>query len=400
MLAVVGNMLAVAYWLRVFKGRHTSLTVVATFVATAICEAITCAMAFLPHTVVCAIAAVAALMQIPLMRVPPNRMDAARPVERQAAAPEYLKVAGRMADDPGFLLSNLAAAMVVSVAASLLWGFPYGTPHVLSPLQRVIGAVFSIVVLLEVARRVAGRRQGLNPVTTWMAMQALGLGSLVLYSLAPDSPAYGMALLLAFNDVAQAYIWCIVVSFMGHGRFDAYCYGIGGMAAFLVPGSFARAGALALSLDNPVFAGFHFPGDMLAAAVLGALVILPAQIVLLNISKAQRSEDVRMGNVVAGLTKALGLGDASRKPTDMRRAFLDEAVAHMKDTFMLSAREADVLSLYALGFTQDKIAKELHISASTAHTHISHIYAKTDMHSRQEIIDYLDSCATPSGLNR
>ncbi len=58
--------------------------------------------------------------------------------------------------------------------------------------------------------------------------------------------------------------------------------------------------------------------------------------------------------------------------------------------FLLSEREVEVLSLYALGWTQKRVAEELFISPGTAHAHIKRIYAKTDLHSRQEILDYME----------
>ena len=53
-------------------------------------------------------------------------------------------------------------------------------------------------------------------------------------------------------------------------------------------------------------------------------------------------------------------------------------------------REVEVLSLYALGWTQKRVAEELFISPGTAHAHIKRIYAKTGLHSRQEILDYME----------
>ena len=61
--------------------------------------------------------------------------------------------------------------------------------------------------------------------------------------------------------------------------------------------------------------------------------------------------------------------------------------------FLLSDREIEVLALYASGITQKRVAESLHISQTTAHTHITRIYAKTGLHSRQEIIDYLQKYA-------
>ncbi len=63
------------------------------------------------------------------------------------------------------------------------------------------------------------------------------------------------------------------------------------------------------------------------------------------------------------------------------------------EQFLLSDREVEVLSLYALGWTQKRVAEELFISPGTAHAHIKRIYAKTDLHSRQEILDYMERYA-------
>lgn len=40
--------------------------------------------------------------------------------------------------------------------------------------------------------------------------------------------------------------------------------------------------------------------------------------------------------------------------------------------------------------TQGRIADELHVSQSTVYTHIVHIYTKTGLHSRQELMDLMD----------
>ena len=47
--------------------------------------------------------------------------------------------------------------------------------------------------------------------------------------------------------------------------------------------------------------------------------------------------------------------------------------------------------LYALGYTQKRVAEELFITPATAHSHIKRIYSKCGMHSRQEILEYLNS---------
>lgn len=54
--------------------------------------------------------------------------------------------------------------------------------------------------------------------------------------------------------------------------------------------------------------------------------------------------------------------------------------------FNLTAREAEVLVLLAQGADAAAVAGQLVVSLSTANTHIRHIYAKMDIHSRQELL--------------
>lgn len=75
---------------------------------------------------------------------------------------------------------------------------------------------------------------------------------------------------------------------------------------------------------------------------------------------------------------------------DTRLQAMQGSIGELGRQFLLSPREMEVLTLYALGYTQKRVANELFITESTAHAHIKHIYEKTGMHSRQEIIDYLE----------
>lgn len=117
------------------------------------------------------------------------------------------------------------------------------------------------------------------------------------------------------------------------------------------------------SPDNPVMAGRAAGGT--ADAELSAVGVAPA-------SMAAEAEAIS--------STMATLSDSMRKN-----------VRHMGEQFLLSDREMDVLTLYALGHTQKKVAEELCITPSTAHTHIKRIYGKCGMHSRQEILEYLEA---------
>lgn len=65
----------------------------------------------------------------------------------------------------------------------------------------------------------------------------------------------------------------------------------------------------------------------------------------------------------------------------------------------LTRREEEVLSLLAQGKSVPKIERELYISNGTAKSHVRHIYAKLDIHSRDELVSLvgMDDPATFSG---
>jgi DNA-binding NarL/FixJ family response regulator len=57
-----------------------------------------------------------------------------------------------------------------------------------------------------------------------------------------------------------------------------------------------------------------------------------------------------------------------------------------RTTFQLSKREAEVLNLIGLGFTNKKIAEVLYISEHTAKDHIKNIMKKLGAGSRGEVV--------------
>lgn len=61
------------------------------------------------------------------------------------------------------------------------------------------------------------------------------------------------------------------------------------------------------------------------------------------------------------------------------------------DQYGLSAREGEVMTLFAKGHTLANIQEELHLSKSTVSTHRQHIYQKMGIHSIQELIAIVDS---------
>ncbi len=72
------------------------------------------------------------------------------------------------------------------------------------------------------------------------------------------------------------------------------------------------------------------------------------------------------------------------------RTSMQEAVALIATEFNISPREAEVLRLLATGRGSDFIATDLQLSRNTVRTHTHNIYLKLDVHSREELISFVE----------
>ena len=62
----------------------------------------------------------------------------------------------------------------------------------------------------------------------------------------------------------------------------------------------------------------------------------------------------------------------------------------LSERYLLTDRQYDVLLLISQGRNAEYVASTLSISVSTVQTHIRHIYQKTGVHTRQELIDLIE----------
>jgi DNA-binding CsgD family transcriptional regulator len=69
----------------------------------------------------------------------------------------------------------------------------------------------------------------------------------------------------------------------------------------------------------------------------------------------------------------------------------ERLVAWMADDRNLTQREIEVALLIATGRSKAVIAKKLFVSENTVRTHAKNAYAKLGVHSKQQLMDVLES---------
>lgn len=72
-------------------------------------------------------------------------------------------------------------------------------------------------------------------------------------------------------------------------------------------------------------------------------------------------------------------------------ASYEESLARLQERYRLSDREMEVVDLVARGLTVPRIASDLFISENTVRTHKKRIYAKLNVHKKQELTELLSS---------
>ena len=180
------------------------------------------------------------------------------------------------------------------------------------------------------------------------------------------------------------FTWYAVVAFVSYGWRDPYYYAIACWLVWLGSRAIAR---IVLLEAYPLTTN-----DLLTGMIMAALLLVSAQSVFVQFiyiaKRENEDEHDKITSRQSALVKLMGL-DSNESLSGMRQATMQHNAEEMGKQFLLSDREVEVLALYALGFTQKRVAEELYISQGTAHAHIKRIYAKTGLHSRQEILDYM-----------
>lgn len=245
----------------------------------------------------------------------------------------------------------------------------------------------------------------------WIAMQSLCALSLLVYALFPSHLEYGAVLTTTLNALLVGFMWYVIIAFESSGWRDSFYYAFAGWLVVWGCRAASRTiliSAIPLQLDSLVI-----------NTAIGCVLVLSVQVIFAQFIRTTNLENRNLAKSFEALhqtdaalleqtreklrelqhqeqpahnstlIKIMGL-DGNESFADIRYASMEHNARELGKQFLLSDREIEVVTLYALGFTQKRVAEELFISQGTAHAHIKRIYQKTGLHSRQELLDYME----------
>lgn len=313
-------------------------------------------------------------------------------------APEGRALLGSMLTNPRFLATSVLGLFAIILVSGFLCGFPDDVYRPLGFWGNAVLFLITAAISLGVIASTARHRDKVMMVGIWIILELLAGITLVLYTGLHENLVAGAVVSEALNNVMMAAVWYFTVLLMGSGWRDPLYYGCASWVIWFGAHDLGRF----LLFVLPVGGDSHFTGS-----VISLLLLISTQIVLVKLLGVERSLGERLSrdaeegavggeDAVPGveapnvLERFLGLDDVG-VAGDGRANSIHEQACRMGKQFLLSDRETEVLTLYAMGHTQKRVAEELYISPTTAHTHITRIYSKTNLHSRQELLDFMSS---------
>ncbi|WP_241156478.1 MULTISPECIES: LuxR C-terminal-related transcriptional regulator [unclassified Adlercreutzia] len=384
---------AIFYWLRRARGTSTTAAAVLVFSALIASEVELYLVTFVPIWLGNFIAAALACLQYPCM-VWARKQVQPRDIDAPTHSTDYFGFTKGLIQSKRFLIATAFGIGFLSVVIGLLRGYPDGMPIPFTLPSRAAYGLLTVGISTAIIVLVLKGCHRVMTVGIFTLMQALACLALLAYAAFPDALEVGAVFTTTLNALMVAFSWYIIIAFMSCGWRDPYYYAMAGWFVWIGARAASRT---ALLLTCQISAS-----DIFVNALMGTLVVLSTQVVLLQFLGIVRATSAQEPAAAPSeqapvasptIVRIMGL-DEGETLASVRQASMRHSAELMGAQFLLSEREVDVLALYALGFTQKRVAEELCISPGTAHAHIKRIYAKCDMHSRQDLLDYLEKYAS------
>lgn len=292
-----------------------------------------------------------------------------------------------------FLAVAAAGIWLISIPIGMGRGFPAGEPVYMSLVPRFLILMFVWIVSLLWVRN--GLRSRMRVLTTsiWVVMQVLLALGAIFFAIWPKTVSIGASFVMASSLVLNAFVWYLTIAFISFGWRDPYYYSSAAWIAMNV------LTVLGMKVDSVL--DRMMPDNAPAIiSIMSLFVLASAQLVFTRLLAAP-SERVEADRARGPITEddvrkipfmgVLAIAPQQQVPMVNQKPDVHIATSVMKmgQRFGLTGREVEVLTLYALGHTQARVSEELQLSTNTVHTHIKRVYEKTDLHSRQEILDYI-----------
>lgn len=280
-----------------------------------------------------------------------------------------------------------AYAAVYCIPAGFMRGYPDALLFAsVGGIGEMVFAGAAIVMVLVAVSSILFVQQQKIDLAYKMIVPLMAAGLLLMPFLAPGQEALAGSCIMSGYILFEVYVWATLSDIAANVSVpSALVFGIGksGMNVGLLAGTFIGiwlgSSSSMLLVATSIMIVYLF--------IVIENVLSPKGSVALPLPALDRAED----NEAVPNTQKVGITEAAQMDlAEMYSAVLHQRCKIAAEKFGLSARETEVLELLAKGRSLQSIADTLHVAYSTVKTHTDRIYSKTDVHSRQELLELLE----------
>lgn len=264
---------------------------------------------------------------------------------------------------------------IVSMAIySFVWGImqalPFGGAVAPTSVYHVVYRVAGALIVLVPLAQLFLLKSDFNLLSMWYVITAVATASFLLV-LVSDGALSSMALTLfaTANYFILAYWWIRVVDFSQRSSRPPYVVFACGWALMLVFTAFGELMAKWLG---------HLNNSMVILVSLGVFLVV-VYLIALSRLEGRKGRAVEAPQVII---------DHDVAPASVDEA-VERSIERAADAYRLTKREKEIVVLLCQGRTLQFCADKLGISLNTVRGHTKRLYAKLDVHSKEEMLDVL-----------
>ena len=385
------------YWLRKLRGTSAQAAVIVVFCALALSEFATYVLSFSGEVVWYTAGMLLSYAQFSAIRASRSLGAAGDPFP--AVSESYFGTDEDRFSNRSFLAVAALGIWFISIPMGMGLGFSAGEAIYMSTVPRFMVLLFVIGVSIQWIRFGLASRMRAITTSIWVVMQVfIALGA-IFFAVWPNTVSVGAAFVMGSSLVLNAFVWYLTIAFISFGWRDPFYYC---SSAWIAKTLLTVAGMRVDSLITRLIPS----NTPVIISIMSLFVLIAAQVVFTRLlsSPTERAERQQATTPVTEddirrvpLMGVLAIAPQQQAPMVQQTpdVHIATSVMEMGQRFGLTGREVEVLTLYALGHTQARVSEELKLSTNTVHTHIKRIYDKTDLHSRQEILDYIAEYGSP-----
>lgn len=290
-----------------------------------------------------------------------------------------------------------------NIALGIARGFPSGESIALPVAFQAIHQCMVLLLSFGLIWWALGKRRIIKFSTLWnISVVLIALGVLVLAATDAALNPLGATLIAISNTFAVGLLWFSCYDVARHSSIPAYIILGVAWAAHILPREIGRAGIWLLGPNTTEATMITALIVVLLALSMGFLLndSIPSIRHLFAEFRAKDRGELFRDKVVAHANlgteeESIPLPDAALSADHDQGVnpsvrTLEKSLALLGERYFLTQRELEVVQLLAQGRSRVAIGQKLYISENTVRTYVKNIYAKLDIHSKQELIDRLE----------